>query len=596
MLAVRGEGGARRSNQEIIQFAMSHYDVHLVPGFECVLDQSACQRNGDVVASFTETHEVFRVRQNGCDRLVWETAPVPETLERDVVFLFDVATGYGSPLPQPSGQFDLFLNGEKTLSFRVTKASQLWQGRNGVSFYYEVKRLKAAQPGHSLTLDSQIKDEGMASFGLGLLRVPKRFLRAGEPVRFEVLPVNRNVSTRWFRAGRIFDVFSLVDLGPGLEIVTQGKNSPRVGDYHVYFGDIHAHSAESTIIGPNRGCGVGSRQENFAYARDIAGLDLFALSEHDWQMAEEDWRDLQQINDRFYAPGRFATLHCFEWTSLMYGHRNVYYLESGQPFFRSAVEFNKPIDPGNPSPRHLWDALDRLNVPAITIPHHTSSCSFPLSLHDYYNPKYDRLVEIYSSWGSAEYAGNPHYDGDDKYADLHVLDFLNAGFRLGLCASSDGHDGCPGNAQSPHHKPRYRVLYHYLGSGRVAVLARELTREAIFEALYHRRCYATTGESTVLDFSLGQHPMGSELFAAQVGRRPCFKVAVSAHTGIDRIDVVKNGRIVAHSHGPSSREDWDWRDSDFDPAVNSYYYARVTTVDGEMAWASPIWIRPDPTG
>jgi hypothetical protein len=124
------------------------------------------------------------------------------------------------------------------------------------------------------------------------------------------------------------------------------------------------------------------------------------------------------------------------------------------------------------------------------------------------------------------------------------------------------------------------------------VLARELTREAVFDALYQRRCYATTGEPIVLDFTLDGHLMGSELTSAQVSGRPHIRVAVRACANVDRIGICKNGHLVAHNPGMTSKETWDWVDLDFDPAVDNYYYVRVAQVDGEMAWASPIWISP----
>jgi hypothetical protein len=593
MCILREDRGGKRTPREITDYVLQHKGVYLVEGFARVLDSSVCERNADIVTSFVETPEAFRVIQGRSDRIVWQTAPAPATGTADVVFLFEMATGYGSPIPQPSGRFDLFINGEKALSFCVSKSNRLWQGSNGVSLCYYVKRLNAAVPGYSLTLDSQIDHEGMASFGLGVLRVPRRLLRAGEPARLEVVPFNRNPSCRWFRLGRVEDILSRVDFGPGLDAVCAGRAYPRLGEYDVYFGDIHTHSAASTKLDPEQGCGTGSWEENLEYAREVAGLDVFSISEHDWQMNDEDWRALQYTTDRYYEPGRFVTLHSFEWTSQAHGHRNVYYLDADHPFFNSDVAGRvNVIDPRNPSPQNLWDELDRLGMPAITIPHHTSSCLFPLSLYDYYSPKYDRLVEIYSSWADAEYAGNPYCDGDDKCPALHVVNFLNAGFRVGFCASSDGHDACPGNAQSPHHKEGYRALYHYLGSGRVAVLARELTREAVFDALYQRRCYATTGEPIVLDFTLDGHPMGSELTSAQVSDEPKIGVAVEACANVDRIEICKNGHFVARGLGMTPQERWDWVDMDFDPGADNYYYVRVTQVDGEMAWASPIWISP----
>jgi hypothetical protein len=51
-----------------------------------------------------------------------------------------------------------------------------------------------------------------------------------------------------------------------------------------------------------------------------------------------------------------------------------------------------------------------------------------------------------------------------------------------MIASNDGN---PGNAQRRHRQPH---LHHLPGSGLGTALAPELTREAIFDALYARRC------------------------------------------------------------------------------------------------------------
>jgi hypothetical protein len=592
---LRGDRKGKRSTAQIVEYVLQQKGIYLVDGVDRVLDESICQYNAELVASFTEVSWACRIRQGAPDHLVWETMPVARDGVEDVVFLFEIAMGYGSPIPQPSGRFDLHLNGKRVLSFCVSKSNRLWQGIEGVSLFYYIKLLKAAMPGYGLTLDGQIVNEGMASFGLAYLRVPRRLLQTGKSARLEVWPNNRNFSLRWFRLGKVDDLISMVDLTAGVEAITAGRMVPKVGEYQVYFGDIHNHSTVSDKLGDARGCGTGTREENFEYARDISCLDIYSLSEHDWQMNTKDWQNLQDVTDHYYQPGQFVTLHSFEWTSQGFGHRNVYYPQRGGQFFDSDfISRQNTIDDCNPSPQQLWEALDRQRMPAITIPHHTTSCFFPLSLFDYYNPKYDRLLEIYSTWANAEAAGNPFTEGDDKYADLHAMNFLNAGFRFGFVASSDGHDACPGNAQSPHHKLGYRALYHYLGSGRVAVLAKELTREAVFDALLQRRCYATTGEPIVLDFRLDGFIMGSELSGAQVSQPPRLCVESRGTTQIARLEICKNGRYVAQLPGSSALERFEWVDEGFDPRVVNYYYARVTQEDREMAWASPIWVSPKP--
>jgi len=116
MYTLRADGGGKRTTRDIIDYVLQQKGVHLVKGFEHVLDSSVCEPNADVVASFTETSEAFRVMQGRSDHLVWETAPIPASGTADVIFLFDMATGYGSPIPQPSGRFDVFVNGQAVAS------------------------------------------------------------------------------------------------------------------------------------------------------------------------------------------------------------------------------------------------------------------------------------------------------------------------------------------------------------------------------------------------------------------------------------------------------------------------------------------------
>lgn len=126
----------------------------------------------------------------------------------------------------------------------------------------------------------------------------------------------------------------------------------------------------------------------------------------------------------------------------------------------------------------------------------------------------------------------------------------------------------------------------------MAVLAPELTREAIYEALMARRCYATTGERMYLDFRVDGSPMGSEVIANG-------DVSIHAEVaGTDRIrlvEVLKNNKVIHSVEGDSELEELVLTDL---PRGEGYegedwYYLRVTQHDGNMAWSSTIWVQPD---
>ena len=270
---------------------------------------------------------------------------------------------------------------------------------------------------------------------------------------------------------------------------------------------------------------------------------------------------------------------------MRFGHRNVYYRGLDAPFFYpwKTKDIAKADAWDALTPETLWKQLDEWGGRAITVPHHPSFTLHPFCW-EYWNERYDRLVEIYSCWGSSEYPDNelPGH-ASDHYARSDIRDGL-ARYRFGLIASSDGHDGRPGNNQSPGLKHHH--MYHHLGSGRAAVLAPELTREAVFDALHDRRCYATTGEPIVLDFSCDGNGMGGEL---PEGTAPIFDCYARGTCSVRKMEIVKNGRPAATFPAETTEERHTWTD----PAPEdgpTCYYLKVIQRDGEMAWSSPIWI------
>ncbi len=581
------EGSRRRNPKETCDFALQEYGVSLCEGFGEIGETAHVSENPWFIASFMEFGRGRSWRMGQCPPgafLTWRTAPVPEDVgEQDVVFVFAMALGNGSPVPQPSGQFDLLIDGQRELSFRVTKYLDHWRGPN-VHFVFHPRRVEAAPPGQSLYLDDTMTLESFAAFGLGFLRVARALLKPGQPLTITVKPNNPVHSARTFKLDSA-QCIARSNIYPGLAAVCSDRTRPKIGDLFAYFGDIHTHSAW-----PDGGCGVGTIDENYTYARDVANLDIYSLTDHDTQiMSSDSWDGQLAKAAQYYEPEEFVTIPAYEWTSSLYGHRNVYYGADEGPMFPCRHEADY-WSPTHETPEQLWRRLDEAGVPAITIPHHPTATSHPLTW-EYFSPSYDRLVEVYSSWGNHEIPLNPMRGyGSDRYEHLYVRDALEMGYRFGLIASSDGHDGHPGNAQSPDVKHHH--LYHHLGSGRIAVLAPELTREAVFDAMWNRRCYATTGPHIAMSVTLNGHPMGSVLAAEEFASPPVMQTVVAAPWIIDRVQIVKSGATVADfgATRPAMEAEFHWVDQQFQPDQPAYYYVRLALVDGEMAWSSPIWV------
>ena len=119
----------------------------------------------------------------------------------------------------------------------------------------------------------------------------------------------------------------------------------------------------------------------------------------------------------------------------------------------------------------------------------------------------------------------------------------------------------------------------------MGVWARDLTREGIFEALWNRRVFATTNARMFLEFSVSFAPMGSILKTGL--DRPIHARAVNA-APIGSIEIVRNGEVWQSAQ--FDRQDAVLDVVDPDKNTSAWYYARVTCLDGNMAWSSPVWI------
>jgi hypothetical protein len=116
-----------------------------------------------------------------------------------------------------------------------------------------------------------------------------------------------------------------------------------------------------------------------------------------------------------------------------------------------------------------------------------------------------------------------------------------------------------------------------------------LNRESLFQAMKHRHTYATSGIKLFLRFECENNMQGDVMTSHRV---PEFSVECISPDPILRIVLVKNNSDVYEYGGDGLRSRFTWTDPDPLPGQESWYYLRVTTVSGEMAWSSPIWITP----
>ncbi len=338
----------------------------------------------------------------------------------------------------------------------------------------------------------------------------------------------------------------------------------------IWWGDLHNHTSFSD--------GRGSAAEAYDFARRVAALDFAAVTDHDFVTTDPMWREIRDTANRLNQPHRFVTLLAYEWSGAtdLGGDHNVYTSDNDLPLYRCYSYFNyrnlrmyRGQDPGAAHVEQLFRLLGARfrDENLLVIPHFGGRQGNP----EFHDPRLQRQIEIFS---------------DHRRSEDWASKFLVKGYRLGIMASTDNHAGNAGFGVRRSARPDGSSSPAERGTALVAAYAPELTRQAVFQAIYHRATYATTGERIILRFSIDGAPMGSEIRASKPPR-----IAVEAHgtAPIAVVRVVKSGRVIheVKPGAPSAR--FEFLDSSGDYR-NQYFYVELEQADGEKAISSPIWV------
>jgi hypothetical protein len=340
----------------------------------------------------------------------------------------------------------------------------------------------------------------------------------------------------------------------------------REGIPRVLWGDLHGHTQLSD--------GTGTPEDYFAYARDVAALDVIALTDHDhWGMRFLDdnpgvWKTIEDAALRFDEPGRFVALVGFEWTSWLHGHRHVLYFD-GEPRILSS------LDPRTEDPALLWKALEGREV--VTIAHHSAGGPVSTNWDFVPPPELEPVTEVVSVHGSSEASDTPGKIYSAVPGNF-VRDALDRGMEFGFVGSGDSHDGHPGLAHlaSP-------------SGGIAAIFSEERTRDGILEALRARRTYATNGPRIWLRTWLDESEMGTAI-SPSGGSAHELRFVVASPGEVERVDVIRSGALVRAVPGSGRREISETLSL---PPLRDreYVYIRVVQEDGGAAWSSPVYVR-----
>lgn len=258
-------------------------------------------------------------------------------------------------------------------------------------------------------------------------------------------------------------------------------------DDMICWGDTQAQTA-STV-------GVGTPDEYFAYARDLAAIDFTTHQGNDFILSDADLEEVRQAAIKHNEPGRFAAFFGWEWSGPTGtgGDRNVLFLDDEGPIFRSSHwqlsddevdDCTRAIEAvhARDLQAKMRDYITETGRKVIMVPH----IGGRRSDYEAQDPELEPVFEICSNHGVFEWR-------------LH--EFLAAGVRVGVVGASDDHTCRPGLAYPS--TPEMTIL-----GGLGAVYCKKHDREGIYDGLMGRSCYGTTGARMHIEMSAAGCRMG----------------------------------------------------------------------------------------
>jgi hypothetical protein len=341
-------------------------------------------------------------------------------------------------------------------------------------------------------------------------------------------------------------------------------------EFRILRGDFHRHTDISAD-----GSGDGSLEDYYRYMIDVADMDTGIVSDHNQGGdVEYNWWRTEKSYDVFHIPGRYTPLFGYE-RSVPYpnGHRNVVFAERGTRTLPIGDAENSGKKNSGPI---LYPYLRQHRGICME---HSLATGQGTDYRDN-DPELEPLVEIYQGYHAAyEYEGAPRAETSTNFVSVHGgyrpagfwWNALAKGLKLGVQASSDH--------ISTH--TSYAMIY-----------TPTTNRGDIVESMRQRHAYAAT-DNILVDFESeatngARHLMG-DAFADPSGRVKLI-AKVEGTDEITQIDLIRNGKFI-YTRAPHQKSS-DFEYVDQSPETGeSYYYLRVMQKDGNLAWASPIWIQ-----
>jgi uncharacterized repeat protein (TIGR02543 family) len=388
--------------------------------------------------------------------------------------------------------------------------------------------------------------------------------------------------------------------------------------YNHYYGVLHSHSAYS-----DNQVRTSTPTTAFDYAKYTAGVDFLAVTDHseylDTAADPGDlyiggganghlWESGQREADEANSDGEFVAIYAYEmtWPGMYptpgFGHMNTFNTTG-------YVSVNNPRYAGNATSVNPFNYYDDIAAyeGSISMFNHPTGRGYVLGsggvFGDFqqfagWTPERDKafsLIEI----GNGSKQTTTALTGLGVLGELGNLlnsvayiqmekDFnvaLEKGWHLAPTNNQDNHQANWGNANTH----------------RTVLLAEDLTRESLYDAMRNRRAYATENQTMKIDYSVNGEVMGT-IFEYNPDTLN-ISVSISNETNfIGTVSLVAGNRFQNGSTRVVKSETFNTFDAEWDFTIDAgfdYYYIKIqqpgSLNDGRhLSYTAPVWVNEAP--
>ncbi|MBW2262664.1 MAG: hypothetical protein JRG91_11875 [Deltaproteobacteria bacterium] len=322
------------------------------------------------------------------------------------------------------------------------------------------------------------------------------------------------------------------------------------GTFQPYWGNFHAHTSHSD--------GAGTPAEAFAYARDAAGLDIMAVTDHLEQLylPTDRWNRCRSAADAANSDGSYVAICGYEYGSAFIlpwfwstGHNNVFFVDYLMPEIQ--LDFRDFYTSLNGSP----DGIGQFNHPGDE------------SRQNWNDFEYFILTDMKMNLFELSGGGSDEWD--------MLFQALDAGWHVSPMHNQDNHSADWGTDDDT----------------RSGFYMTALTRGDLHDAMRERRSFMT------MDLNASLHMMAETTCWMGSILRGITSVSLEVAAedadtgdGFTTIEIYGPGGALLDSHDCAGADSCT-APFTLDPAP-AYVLPRATQTDGDWLSAAPVWVRP----